>query len=204
MVKKNFKSFVLSIIFFIFSSISFADSPITSTDFYLAYNSLDILDDTYYESGVISVELMNYLDNIDNSIDVKMAIINKLSWDIDGKRNSDIYMNYLMKKYKYKDELKLLESSNGDHLLCIAYLKAMDNYFEVDEAIWYAMYALKFRPKSYTYNIILTILKSQKMLNYDWNEIYNLTTEVKFKDLEMDMKDEAIKIIYEYLDSYEE
>ena len=49
-------------------------------------------------------------------------------------------------------------------------LKAMDNYFDVNDAIAYSDSALKKNPQSYTYNIITTMIKAQKevdALNWD-------------------------------------
>ncbi len=197
------KILMISSLFFIISFLSFADSPITSTEFYDAYSSYKILNDSYYKDGVLNEDLMKYLDE-DNPIDVKMAIINKLSWDSDRGSNSAKYFNYLSKKYDYDDEMDFIKNGSGDNLLCMAYLKAMDDYFNVEDAIWYAEMALKFKPKSYTYNIILAIIKAQKAMDYDWKEVYELTNSLRNKDLNIDMKEEARNSIYEYMDSYKE
>ncbi len=67
------------------------------------------------------------------------------------------------------------------NLISYAYLKAMDNYFEVDEAISFAGKAKTKNPGSYTINMIVALLKAQKALNYldQWCKVYNLTKSVR-------------------------
>lgn len=194
---------ILSILLLLMCTTIFADSPITSTDFYDVYSTHEILNDSYYEEGTFTTKLMDYLDGT-NPIDVKMAIINKLSWDYDGKNNARIYLEYLFSKYNYIDEEDFVKRSKGDNLLCVAYLKAMDDYLDDDvikEALLYAEKALKFKPTSFTYNVIYSIIRAQ---NEEGKEIYDLTNALRYKKLDMDMKPEAIDLIYEYMDLYED
>jgi hypothetical protein len=87
----------------------------------------------------------------------------------------------------------------------MAYLKAMDNYFEVDEAIVYAEKAVSKNPKSFTYNIICALIKAQKAMDGDWCMVFKITDRVrKDKSLQMDMKQEAFNIIFEYMDLYQD
>ena len=70
------------------SSVVSADSPLTSTDFSEAYLEEPIIAAASKTDGRITNELMDYLTDDNNPVDVKMAVINKLGWNIDGKTNS--------------------------------------------------------------------------------------------------------------------
>ena len=87
----------------------------------------------------------------------------------------------------------------------MAYLKAMDDYFHVDEAKDYADIALKKNPTSYTYAIIATMIKTQKaLLSFEGDQsVHQLTQKLKNDNsLNSDMKNEAVAIIFDYLDIY--
>ncbi|MCF6364946.1 MAG: hypothetical protein L3J35_01975 [Bacteroidales bacterium] len=186
------------------SSTAYADSPLTSTHFSKAYEDEAIIIKASKSNGILTPELMNYLIDKQNPVAVKMAVINKLSWDINGKSNTGIFIDYLKKKKLYKNEDKFIKKGKGDVLLCVAYLKVMDNYNDIDDALKYAEYALKKNSKSYTYNIIAALIKAQKAFNSDWCKVFKLTDNVRNNNsLKIDMKVEAITIIFDYMDLYE-
>ena len=87
----------------------------------------------------------------------------------------------------------------------MTYLKALDNYHDVTPALVYAEKALKANPNSYTYQIIVAIIKAQKAFDQDWCEVYKLTDNVRTNpELMVDIKVEAIDLIFEYMDLYED
>lgn len=202
------KRIILSMCLLLVGSLTvFADSPLTSTDFANAYSNEVIVIKASNTNGVLTNELMDYLTNQKNPLDVKMALINKLGWNFDGKNNAEIFMNYLKVKYKYDDMEKFLKKGKKDDLLSMVYLKAMDNYFEVDDAIMMGEKALKKNKKSRTANIIVSLIKAQKAMdNGDkWCEVYQMTNGVREnKKLKNDIKQGALDIIYEYMDGYQE
>lgn len=181
-----------------------ADSPITSTGFSTVYENEPIIQTARGAGGLLTDELMAYLANDNNPIDVKMAVINELGWDFNGKSNTTTFISYLKSTKKYKDEKTLKKKASGDILLCLAYLKAMDNYFDVKEAVVWADLALKKNTKSYTFQIITGIIKAQAAFDTDWCKVYQLTNDVRANaaNLKMDMRSEAINIIFEYMDLY--
>lgn len=198
------KKTLLAICVLVFlSSVVSADSPLTSTDFSEAYSEEPIIIAASKTDGEITNELMDYMTDDNKPIDVKMAVINKLGWNIDGKTNSQIFMKYLKDKFGYKDEKKLLEKGKADVLLSMAYLKALDNYSKVDDAIKYADAALKENKKSRTFHLIAALIKAQKAFDDSWCEVYQITDHVrKNEDLKDDIKPEAVQIIYEYMNIY--
>lgn len=199
-MKTNF--FIFLFIGMLFSQNLFADSPLTSTIISEAYKDSEIIQLASKTDGSLTIELMNYLTEDKNPIEIKIALINVLGWDFDGKNNSTQFYDYL----KEKNDLKNINKASAEILICYAYLKAMDNYFDVDDAIKYAQKAKsKNEENSYTINIICALIEAQKAMDSDWCEVYKLTNNVRVNTtLNKDMKDDAIKIIFEYMDLYKD
>ena len=68
------------------------------------------------------------------------------------------------------------------------------------------MYAQNARAKnnqSYTINIICALIEAQKMMFENSNKVYQIVNDVRMSaELNKDMNEEAIKIIFEYIDIY--
>jgi len=90
------------ILFFLLSSICFADSPLTSTEFSKAYLNEPVVIKASKAKGKLSNELMIYLTDETKPVDVKLALINKLSWNVKDKNNATIFLKYLMNLSKLK------------------------------------------------------------------------------------------------------
>lgn len=185
----------------------FADSPLTSTDFNIAYNHLKIVQLATDANGLLSKELTDYLIDTNHPIDVKMAVVNGLGWKMSGQRNSLIFYEALEKYYGYEELHVFMEKGSAEDLLTMAYLLAMDNYFDVKMAFEIASTAVVKNKKSYTANIIYGLIKAQ--INLDdqdnWCAVYKATdTVAEDRSLVMDMNGNARKIIFEYMDRYKE
>jgi len=182
-----------------------ADSPLTSTEFSAAYQHEKVVAYASQTNGILTQEIIRYLLAKNKPVDVKMAVINQLGWKMDGKNNGDIFLAYLLEKKKYKDLEDFTENGKDFELLCFAYLKAMDNYFEVGEAFYYVQKAQYKNQNSYTFNIIYGLINAQREFDNDWCEVYQTTDRVrKDNSLKKDISDEAIGIIFEYMDLYAE
>ncbi|MEJ8757519.1 hypothetical protein WG947_10950 [Pontibacter sp. H259] len=191
---------VFLIIGLLISQNLFADSPLTSTEISRAYKDSKIVQLASRSEGRLNIELMNYLNDSKKPIDLKIALINELGWGFDGQNNSLVFSEYLK-----RNNLKDINEASADVLICFAYLKALDNYFDVKEAIIYAQKAKSKNEKSYTINIICALIEAQKVLHNDWCEVYNLTNNLRMDDaLIKDMKEEASEIIFEYMDLYKD
>ena len=202
----NTVKYLLLIFTFSFFGINYlkADSPLTSTDFSKAYKEFSIVIKALESGGKINDEISKFLADKSKPIDEKMAVINALSWDFNGKNNADYFFNYLKKKRKYKNLDHFMKKGRADELLCYAYLKAMDNYFDVTDAYKFAEKALSLNSKSYTYNIITALIKAQIVFKTDWCGVFKSTDDVRNNEgLKMDMDEDAIVIIFEYMDIYQ-
>ena len=175
-----------------------ADSPITSTPFSLAYSDYQIIMNASEANGVLNDQLIEYILRDDVAVDIKMAVINKLSWDIEGKNNSKLFLNYLIENSLYKNEKQFRSLASGDELLAYAYLLAMDDYFDVEKAVEYADLAITRSPNSITYIMIEALIKAQHGIWSKWCSVYELNDE----DANWDMKDDALRIIFRYMNLY--
>jgi hypothetical protein len=201
------KKTILSLLFTVLVTVQFlrADSPITSTPFWEAYKTEKIIAVAMQASGSLTNNLAEFLISKKNKIAVKMAVINCLSWDMNGKSNSDFFLKYLIEKNIYTDQDNFKSEGRADHLLCMAYLKAMDNYFSVNDAAIWADLALAGNNKSYTFAIIHALIHAQLQFDNNWCLVYMVTHSVRTNDkLKKDMNDEAVVIIYDYMDLYKE
>lgn len=173
-----------------------ADSPLTSTEFYKAYMDHEMVLAARSANGQITEEIMKFLWK-KNPIDEKMAVINALGWSLEGQSNYDKYREYLNKHGMKKKKRK------AQNLLVLAYLKALDNYFDCTDALAIAKQALNMNPDSYTFNIIYGLIKAQIELNVSWCNVYKATDDVRQNTaLVQDMRSEAITIIFDYMDLY--
>ncbi|WPC39935.1 cell wall-binding repeat-containing protein [Clostridium sp. JS66] len=200
--KYIFSLFIMGAIFFLMGPTTvFADSPVTSTDFYKAYTDVNIVK-TASEKGVIDQQIADYLHSSKNPIDVKAAVINALGWKIDGKSNAESYVKLVYSKDMDKLDI---DSLSGDETFCISYMMALDDYFHVDKALTLMDKAYEKNNTSFTIAIIRSVLKGQAVLdNGSWGMIwFNTENVLNDKTLVKDMKQEAIDNIVAYMKLYE-
>ena len=203
-MKKAFIPVLIVKLLFISLSASFADSPITATDFYEAYRDVKMVQRAHLE-GVMGVEIAEFLSSPENPIDVKAAVINAISWRFEGKNNAELYTYYLGLLY----HMSITELDTGflsaDEIFCMGYLIAMDNYFQPENAIPLLEEAHKLMKDSFAVSIVLALAKAQIAFEQDWCEAWKITESVlRNTDLTQDLRPEAKKIIVDYMILYKE
>ena len=182
---------------------AYADSPLTSSNFYKAYASVPIIKEASKCNGKLTDKLINYLSDPTEPIDIKMALINSLGWDIKGKTNATKFIKYLQEKRGYSSIKDLKEKSSAEELICIAYLKAMDGYFDVKDALEYSNQAITKSKKSYTIHLINALIYSQTFEYGHWCRKYQVMEKVRTNSsLINDFKEEATVIIFDYINGY--
>jgi hypothetical protein len=196
--------FLLIICILGFNPITKADSPLTSTDIASAYKNEKIVMSAALANGVLNDELILFLNGKSNPIYLKIAVINKLGWNINGKNEAEVFWQHLKKNNKFKSIEDFKKKGTAEQLICYAYLKALDNYNDVEEAMAYAQIAVKKDKKaSYTINIICGLIEAQYYFNGNWCMLWKSTNKVRNnKKLNVDLAPEAIKNIFEYMDLY--
>lgn len=200
-----------------------ANSPLKITEISKAYINVPIVITATESKGELTLELMSYLKNKKNPIAVKMAIINELgiyalenftndSVDLFGlevreyrQGNSAIFYEYLNKNKKYSNIDDFLNKADGDIIICMAYLKAMDYNNINDDALLFAEKAKIKNPNSYTIHIISSLIEAEQIIDNEKCLVYKLANGVRNnKQLNKDMNEEAIEIIFKYIDFYKD
>lgn len=198
----------LLILIILISQYTFADSPLTSTEFYKAYMDVPLVQEALNSKGKITDEIIEYIYADTNPLEIKLAIINAIGWKVRGLTNSQKFFKFVMNKKNYKtdfggDYMAFKWYATRDELVCFSYLKAMDNYFELADAFDIASEAQRKYPESFAVNMIYNLIKAQGLTAYG-ESCYASNTFSSLKNnpkLTMDMKNEAMSFIFEYMDA---
>ena len=186
---------------------SWADSPLTSTHFADAYSDHEMVQmANEFMQADISTTLLNFLSDKQQPVDVRLAVINKIGWNFNGTTLGAQLGEYLMGRYKAKNENKLVKKLDAGTLAVYAYAKAMSNYFDVKDASELAHKALKKnKKKSFSVAMTSALIDAQIYLDSDWSMIYKVVSDVLHDgSLNLDMRQEAIDNIMEYINLYNE
>ncbi len=201
------KRLLTVIILLVAFTAAWADSPLTSTHFADAYSDHPMVQMACEEmQNNISVTLLNFLADKHQPVDVRLAVINKIGWNFDGTMVGAQLGEYLMGRYKAKTEKKLAKKLDAGTLAVYAYAKAMSNYFDVTAASEMGHQAVKKnKDKSFSVALISALIDAQVYLDTDWSKIYPALAKVLHDgSLKLDMRQEAIDNIMEYINLYSE
>ena len=184
-----------------------ADSPLTSTHFADTYSDHPMVQMASEDmQGDIPTTLLNFLANNREPVDVRLAVINKLGWNFDGTSIGAQLCEYLMGRYKVKSEAKRAKKLDAGTLAVYAYAKAMSDYFNVNAASELGHKALKKnKKKSFSVAMASALIDAQIYLDSDWSMVYKVVADVLHDgSLNLDMRQEAIDNIMEYINLYNE
>lgn len=202
MIKKLFAVLVLLLSW---TAISWADSPLTSTDFARAYASSPMVKMAENVQGTLPSALLTFLGNDKAPVDERLAVVNQLGWDFEGTSFGDQLGDYLMRKHNVSDVTDLAGKLNAGTLAVYAYALAMSDYFNVYEAGYLAHLAVeKNEGRSFSVAMVAALIDAQELMDGDdWSKVYKVVADVlKDQTLRHDMKQEAVDIIMEYIDLY--
>jgi hypothetical protein len=182
---------------------SLADSPITSTPFADAYQDSEIISKAK-QTGVLDLEMAQYLSSRSIPIDIKAAIINALSWKVEGKQNATLYRYFLGLTYGKTIEQLNPKELTSDEVFALGYLTVMDDYFRPEKAVPLLLEAKSRKPSSFTVAMITVLAQTQVVLSSEWCQIWRLTDAVASdRTLKQDMRPEAREIILAYMRQYQ-
>lgn len=200
--------YIMKKLLFIFSflllcSKSFADSPITSTEFALAYKDQPIVAQMLSLNGeVVTYELIEYLADENNPIDVKVAAINAVSIF------KDVYtplMQHLKSKYGTDSEISVLAIVNVSTHTALTYARARHYYMNLGEAYLLGYSAFIKDSSSFTVNMVYALILATNAMDYDFPTVYKICSSVTSNtSLVQDMRPEAISMMMEYINLYKE
>ena len=187
-----------------------ADSPLTSTSFYEAYGEHPMVQ---LAASMISegeadlpIALMEFFADQKQPVATRLAAVNAVGWNFNGTNTSHQFRDYLMTRFKAKNEKKLLKKIDAGTLAVYAYACAMSDYFNVQNAQKLAHEAVKKdRTKSFSIAFIAALIDSQKYLDDDWCMVYKVVADVTHDgSLRLDMNQAAIDAVMEYINLYKE
>ncbi len=188
-------------------TVSWADSPLTSTHFADAYSDHEMVQmANELMQNDIPTTLLNFLADKQQPVDVRLAVINKIGWNFDGTSVGEQLGQYLMGRYKAQNEKKLVKKLDAGTLAVYAYAKAMSNYFDVKAASELGHQAVKKnKNKSFSVAMASALIDAQIYLDSDWSMVYKVVADVLHDgSLHLDMRQEAIDNIMEYINLYNE
>ena len=100
-MKRLLAAFALMLVW----SVSWADSPLTSTHFSDAYSDHPMVQmANEMMQNDIPTTLLNFLSDKKSPVDVRLAVINKIGWNFDGTTMGQQLGEYLMGRYKANNE----------------------------------------------------------------------------------------------------
>ncbi|MBO4674208.1 MAG: hypothetical protein J5616_07650 [Bacteroidaceae bacterium] len=191
-------------------ALMWADSPLTSTDFAECYKdhpmvqmALNMENDSEAD---VPVSMLDFLANKKSPIDVRLAVINAIGWNFNGKTTAQQLYDYLSTRYKAKTTDKLAKKLDAGTLVVYAYALALSNYFDVEGAQDLAHKAVKKdKTKSLSVAFIASLIDAQVYLDGDWYMVYKVVNDVLHDgSLRLDMRQEAIDCVMEYIGLYKE
>lgn len=189
-------------------ALMWADSPLTSTDFAESYKDhpmVQLAQQLSKDSDTgIPVSMLNFLADKKSPVDVRLAVINAIGWNFNGKTSGQQLYDYLSSRYKTKTVDKLAKKLDAGTLAVYAYALAMSNYFEVAEAQDLAHKAIKKdKSKSFSVAFIASLIDAQVYLDSEWGQVYKVVNDVLHDgSLHLDMRQEAIDSVMEYIGEY--
>lgn len=199
------KNLLLCLFFLLLANQSFADSPLTSTEFYKGYIDIAIIKEARKSDGIITEKQLQFLTNSKNPIAIKLALINSLGWNTKGKSNAPKYLAYLFEKQPLLNYKNFYNKATTTQLICYAYLKAMDDYFNVKSASVFARQAMRKAPTTYSIHLIGTLIQVQGANQNNWCSVYTKINQVhKNKKLQLDMRLISAAAVFGYTDRYKE
>ena len=197
------KNLLFSLCFLLVANTSFADSPLTSTPFYKGYLDVAIIKEAAKSNGKIIERQLQFLTNSKNPIAIKLALINSLGWNVKGKSNAPEYLDYLFEKQPQLNYKNFINKASAEELICYAYLKAMDDYFNVKSAGVFARQAMLKAPNTYSIHLIGTLIQVQGVNAKNWCTIYTNMNQVRTnKKLQTDFRVKSVQAIFSYTDIY--
>jgi len=162
-------------------SLSFADTPLTSTNFYKAYLDVPIVK-VANDTNKLNEVVADYLLDNKKPFDVKVAVINALSWDENVRENVRSFVKFLKRKYGENFLDSYVDEGNQEELILMFYLMALSRYDRPSDIVSYMMTVQRSLSTSFTAAIITALTKAQLV-------------HLLYQDAFIDMaKDYALKI----------
>jgi hypothetical protein len=203
------KKHLVTLILALAATTMWADSPLTSTQFWQIYNfpcdTLTFPIYQHFDKYGWSPEVKDDLCSPEISIEQRLCLVNLVGWNFNGQDHFEELVTYYMGKNNYKDRKLAFREMDGLMLSVFAYVKAMDDYFDVTEARKLSKEAVERAPNSRAVAMIDALIAAQIAMDSNWGKVYRVCQQVvDNKSLDKDFSDAAIYGIMEYINLYAE
>lgn len=196
-----------------------ADTTLTSTDFAVVYQDVEIV--RYASKKKIDEQVFKALSNPNVPNDVRVAIVNALGWSIEGQQNALAYLGYIASNRSKKSSELTIAELTPQETLALGYLLAMDNYGnprrsilrreetgEVEQANAIALLdaAIAKSPKDFSVSLIRSLVKAREaQIAMDWCNVYKIVTgEIADFRGDRNMRSQAVQIVLDYINLHQE
>ncbi|MCR5193726.1 MAG: hypothetical protein K6D59_10525 [Bacteroidales bacterium] len=195
------KKYFLSILLFLGAAVpAFADSPLTSTEWWQHYTSNAVIIEA--NSQGCTDKVMDLICDDTQPLELRLAAVNAIGWKFEGQNNYQRCLNHFTKKHNTTID-KVDEYFTPESYCVFAYLMALDNYFEVDNALEMATHAQQLKPTSKGIALIRALIAAQQLLSGNWCELYRTVAIVTYdKSLEKDVSEVMVEEIMDYIKDY--
>lgn len=159
---------------------SYADSPLTSIDFWTIHTENFTVQNAFRNQKMDKSTIDFILDE-NNSLEIRLSVINAIGWKFkSNNKNSTALLKSILKKYKINSIETLFNVNHIDVLTCYTYSLALDNYKNVDNIIKLSNRVLNLDPNNFYSKYIATLIKSQKYtLSFQWCNVHLVFKELR-------------------------
>ena len=190
--------------------ISYADSILTSTEFYYFYTDVPQVWKAAENKNTFTKAQKQYLVNDTVPFDKKIALVNAFSWNHEGDYFGE-FLGFLKDRFpksKYNipanqelSDEEFYKYATAEELVLLAYLKAMDDFNEEEVTLDLVERALKKdHPNSQSFWLPVTLIQTHIMsFNDQDNEIYPTVEKQLLLAPIHDMRYEAMDTVMDYL-----
>lgn len=188
-------------------NIAKADSPLTSTEFYKAYQDIPAVQEAIKAQGRLTPTLLKYLADTSQPLEYKLAVINALGWEKCSKQDAQVFRDYVLEQklgneygqimMHRLDAVEKFRSGRADDLICYAYMSAMENYSNPSQCYSYADIAINRKPNSVCTEIIAALIRAQVLneINMDCDGYKGLQKLRNSNSITQDMRIGAFELI---------
>ena len=195
-----------------------ADSPLTSTDFAVAYQDVNIV--RYASKYGLDKKVFQALSDPDVPQDVRAAIVNQIGWSNSPQQNAQLYLDYVARSHRTQPSDLTLAMLTPEESMGLGYLLAMDNRFFVAtpiggsgevqqaDALSFLNTAAAKAPEDFSVALIRSLVQAHQQFAVgpnNWCAVYETVQSVvdDFPD-QRNMRPQAVETIMDYIGIYQE
>lgn len=160
------------------------------------------------ESKRLNEKLARYLLNSRHALDHRLAVVSALGWDINGQRNAKIFSDMALNESRTWFYSRNWKQLPPDQLIILAYLGALDDYFDTKDELKQARMAQEKDPNNASIAVIGALIEGQGILELkdtqEWKRVWTIAKPALEKRDPPRLRPKALLIIRKYMLLYRE